>query len=323
MNVPDVGEGLALGVGESTYRFAMVGSDASVEATQRPIDTPRTPGEFFHTTARWVLDAAQNGAEWGVLGVPGPVSVEVNPDDSITQRMHLTNIPDLNPPEGFDPIAEMTNADPAVEELLDSGFTFLTVNDGDLAALAAAKLYGKGYEVVGDVINGRGTGGAIARRDLRFPHKDLFHPDPGLWEVGHTPASFDFPSQTPEAMISGLGIEKRFGKPANELALDDPVFKEVAHGIGHRVIELAILGSAELVVISGGIGIKAQHGYRQELHRVLNEFRRSRNPMADRVPMIKVPPKRMADTYELHGARGAMVSHLTRRAIAQRILTAD
>jgi hypothetical protein len=322
MQLPEIGEGLALGVGKGTYRFGMVGTDASVEATT-PINTPRTPGEFFYTTAQWVLEAAHSGAEWGVLGVPGPVSVEVDHDDKVTQRMQLTNLPDLNPPDGFDPIAQMINADSAVEDLMESGFTFLTVNDGDLAAQAGAKLFGDGFNVIGDVINGNGTGGALVRRDLRFPDHDLFHPDPGLWEIGHTPASFDFPSLTPEAIISGQAIEQRFGKPAHELAANDPIFTEIAHGIGLRVIELAIFGGVELVVISGGIGINAQHEYDEDLIRALDRFANSPNPMAGKVPEVKIPPRSMAQTYELHGAHGAMLSHLTRRAIDALVLDAD
>ncbi len=261
----------------------------------------------------------------GTAGAPGPVSVSVDSGDDVSQRVRVTNIEALSRKEGFDPIAEMVQADPAIHDLLESGeFTFLTVNDGDLAVQAGANLYGAGYNTVGDAINGSGTGGAIACRDTRFEDQEaVFHPLSGPWEVGHTPHSLDFPSQTSETTISGIAIEKSRGIPVEELDERDPAFLEVGTGLARVIINMGVLGGAELVVMSGGIGIGSQDTYKEELLRQIDRFANSTNPMADKTPVIKFPPKGKLQTYEMHGARKAILSHLTRRAIDSRIRAAD
>jgi predicted NBD/HSP70 family sugar kinase len=329
MKLPEVGEGLAFGVGASNYRTAVCDAEGNIENTFIT-PTPRTPEEFFAQTTRQTLNAAHDGARWAVLGVPGPVKVQSHPDGLVYQNFRVTNIPALHRREGFDPTEEMVKADPAILELLhDQEFNFLTVNDGDLAAQAAAHLYGRPnfddeyYETIADLINGTGTGGALVRRDTRFPNDNLFHPDPGLWEIGHSPISLLFPSRTYERTVSGPAVSNHLGIPAEELTADDPVFEEVAHGIGRLVLDFGIYGGADLVVVSGGFAIGTQEYYKENLKRLLDRFANSHNPMADKVPDVKFVSPEMADTYELHGARGAILSHLTRRAIDQLVLKAD
>jgi predicted NBD/HSP70 family sugar kinase len=328
MVLTEVGEGLAIGVGATNYRTALCDIEGNIdEGRSELVPTPRSSDEFFALTASQILNAAHNGSEWGVLGVPGPVKVTVTPGAKVYQNLRVTNIPALKRREGFDPVAEMIKADSAVERLIeDDGFTFLTVNDGDLAVQAAARLFGPNYDdghynVVGDIINGTGTGGAVARRDRRFPDARLFHTDPGLWELGHDPDSLSFPSRTPETTISGQAIASHLDKPVSELDATDPIFSEVAQGIAKLAVRLGIYAGAELVVISGGIGIGSQDYYRAELSRVLDSFAKSHNPMADKVPEIEYPDPKLADTYELHGARGAVRSHIVSLAIDELVRT--
>lgn len=319
MQLPKLGSGVAFAAGGTNLREALCDPEGNFD-NSRLLAVPKTQAGFFGHTARVLLEAGYNGATWGVLGVPGPVSVIVSPEDEVTQNLRVTNIPALSAKKGVDPIAKMIKADPAIADLLESGFTFLTVNDGDLAVQAGAKLYGEDYDVVADAINGTGTGGAVARRDKRFPRARLYHPDPGLWETGHEPSSHGFPSHTLETTISGSALEKHLGRPLDELKGKHPIHNEVAHGLGMMVVRFGLYAGAELVVMSGGVGINAQDHYKDELNRVLDGFRESGNPMADKVPDVTFPPHDMADTYELHGAHGAILSHLTRRAIDQLVI---
>jgi hypothetical protein len=325
MNVPEVGEGLCFGIGGTNYRIAECDATGDVGASYK-IPTPDNPEEFFGQAARTILDAADRGATWSVMGVPGPVSVEWDADGAVRQHMRVTNIPALR--KGFDPVAEMAKADPAAGRLLETGaFTHLTVNDGDLAAQAGAKLYGttdaRKYNVVADLIDGSGTGSAVTRRDNRFPEANLFHPDPGLWEIGHNLIDSGFPGRTYERSFSGPALAQVCEvADAKDIDHSDPIWKEVGRAMGSLSLILAINGGAELVVMSGGIGIGEQKGYKDEMQRSLDLFASSHNPMADKVPDVQFVPPEMADTYEMHGARGAIVSHLTRRAIDQLVYSA-
>lgn len=330
MNIPEIGSGVALGIGGTNYRVADCDPDGNVGDTFIT-STPQTPDMFFGETARRLLDAAERGASWVVLGLPGPVRTKVDlGTGKVMQNIRVTNVRALSEkanPAGFDPIAEMTKADPAIAELLapDSGFTYLAINDGDLAVQAAAKffasnLHGKPEEkqcdVVADLIIGTGVGGAIARRDGRFPKKNIFHPDPGSWEVGHIPLlSASYASHTYETTISGPALAKHCDKKATEIAPDDPIWQEVAHGVGGLVLNFAINGGAELVVVSGGTGVNARASYYDALMRTLDMFATSRNPQADKVPEVAFVPKDKVDTYELYGAHGAVLSHVTRIAV--------
>jgi hypothetical protein len=341
MKVPEVGEGIAFGIGGTYYREAECDVHGNVrENSVAVVKTPRTTAEFFAQTGRALLEAHERGAEWAVMGVPGPVKVEVDAEDNVSQNFRITNVPALSRSEGFDPIAEMGAQDPATQRLIENGFVFLTVNDGDLATQAAAHLYGdidksnlpedlqectkteRKYDVIADLIDGTGTGGAVVRRDKRFPSTRLFHPDPGLWEVGHIPVIPGFSSRTYEKTVSGTAIEAHCGKPAHELDTTDPIWEEIAHGLGGLVLNFAINGGAELVVLSGGTGIHGQENYKTDMSDMLHRFGKSRNPMADKVPDVRFAPRKIADTYEMYGAHGAVVSHLTTRAINQLVYAA-
>ena len=326
MQLPEIGEGVAFGIGKTNYRVAIC-DEEGIRGESNIISTPETPDVFFKQTVEDLLSAADEGARWAVMGVPGPVKVESHANGVVTQNFRVTQIPALSRDAGFDPIDSMILADPAADELFRSNdFTFLTVNDGDLAAQAAAHFFADDegepvYDVVADLIDGSGTGGAVVRRDKRFPGAKLFHPDPGLWEVGHHPISPIFPSRTIEKTISGPAIEKLTEKPNEELDPNDPIFKEVAQGLGSVIInDFTLNAGADLVVISGGFAVNTQENYWYDLECILEDFRKSPNPMSDKLPDIEYVKSEACDDYELYGARGAMLSFVTRQAIDQLVM---
>lgn len=325
MKVPEVGAGVCFGVGGTSYRVGEIDKQGNV-VDSYTVPTPDNPKEFFDQTLEVLLDAANRGATYAVLGVPGPVKVDVDEHDRVFQNFRITNVPALSRTEGFDPVGEMIHGNMPAQSLFNSDFTFLTVNDSDLAAQAAAKLYGdtrpidglrpRTYNVVADLINGTGVGGAIVRHDPRF-FPDVYHPDQGLWEIGHNGLThLGSPEQTYERAVSGPALEERTGKSIKELDQSgDKIWQEVAHDMGNLALLFAINGGAQLVVVSGGNAIKAQRHIKDEMQRMLNKFAESSNPMADKVPDLRFVPRDLEDTYEMYGARGAVVSHLARRAV--------
>ncbi len=321
MNIPEIGAGLVFGTGKTNLRVAQFEPSGEIMGELLVLGTPTTPKEFFAYTGRTILEAAADkGARWAVLGVAGPVSVKVDAEDGVTQNLRVTNIRALKRKRGFDPVREMTKHDPAVGKLLNSGeFTFLTVNDGDLAAQAGAKLFAEEQDsVVADIIDGSGTGGAAVIRDTRF-EEQLFHPLPGIWEMGHIPVSLDHPASTPEQSISGTALDGKFDRPIRDLEHNNPVFRTIARGMANIAIVFGVTAAPDLIVISGGIGIEAQDKFKEALEAEINWFTSSDNPMADKVAKARIvyPDVSMADTYELYGAPGAMRSHLTSRIINQ------
>jgi predicted NBD/HSP70 family sugar kinase len=241
--------------------------------------------------------------------------------------MRVTNIAALV--KGFDPIFEMTKAEPRFGRLIkDGAFTYLTINDGDLAAQAAARLYGtsetKRYSTIAALINGTGVGSAVVRRDRRLPDTNIFNPDPGLWEIGHTPHTITVPQDTHETSISGSALEAIKGQPTQNLEPSDPIWKKVAEAISTQIIHLGLYAGADLVVISGSNGI---HGYYEsDMRRLLAAFAASQNPMADKLPaVIIVPrePRNLTDAYELYGARGAIRSFIATRQINEIIHSSE
>ena len=325
MKVPQIGEGFAIGVGSTHFRAAGYDNNEEfVARTFEKIDVPKTREEFFAATASRLLESAHAGAKWAVLGVPGPVSVHVTDSGEVDQSFSITNIAGLNNSSGIDPIEGIISADSAADELFrDDEFNFLTINDGDMAAQAAAHLYAIYEDVVASEIDGTGTGGAVVRRDKRFKDQSIWHPDAGLWEIGHEPLSMVLPDVTIETLISGKGIEDRLGMKAELLESNDPHFNTVAHMLGKLAFNFGIKAGAELVVISGGVGIGARSNYMNQLNDVLLRMRESKNPMSKKLPAVQIVKDSHADTYEMYGAPGAMRSWLIRRKIDELVAQAD
>ncbi len=68
MNLPEVGQGLALGVGKANFRVAMMDEEGIMGRMSRTA-TPVTPEAFFGKTASMFLHAAYDEeATWGLLG---------------------------------------------------------------------------------------------------------------------------------------------------------------------------------------------------------------------------------------------------------------
>lgn len=329
MRIPEIGPGIAVGIGATNYREIFLAPTGEPIGPEVRFPTPHDPDEFNAALARTMLYASEQGVGWGIVGNPGPAETIISNDGVYSSRMRVTNIKGLDMPKGFDPVSEMSRVEPAFGRLVDAGFNLSVANDGNMAVLAASCLYADGllgqqFDVVGSGIVGTGVGGALARRDPRFPALGVFHPDPGLWEVGHTLRSpFEF-GDTKERALAGPAIANRFHLSADVLAPDDSYWEEFTGGVGSLALDLALLGGAELVVFSGGVASGRFDAYGSQLKAFMEDFRHSDNPMADRVPIIKIAPEKVEGvSFELHGAHGIVRSQLVQHEIDKLIAASE
>ena len=124
-----VESGVCLGFGGTNARRAVC-EDGDVRGFTS-VETPPKPREFFSWMARQVLQAGHDGHKWLVAGYPGPVT----PDGRLVGP--LANVSGMDKKQ-YNLNEELSAADAAAGRLLDEGFILVGVNDGNLAAHAAA-----------------------------------------------------------------------------------------------------------------------------------------------------------------------------------------
>ena len=143
-----------------------------------------------------------------------------------------------------------------LERELDARVAFDT--DVNAAALAEFK-WGAGRESdpVLYLTIGTGIGGGFVV-DGR-PIKGLVHPEIGHVRLPRDPRRDPFPGGCPfhgdcfEGLASGHTIAKRLGRPADEVADDDPFCELEAHYIALAVQDMTLTLSPRKVILGGGI----------------------------------------------------------------------
>jgi predicted NBD/HSP70 family sugar kinase len=303
MNAVATETGVVLGFGGTNARVGVC-HEGDVQGFTS-IETPEHPREFFGWMARQVLGAADMGNNWLVAGFPGPVS----PDGTMAGPM--ANVPGLAK-EQYHLARELTAADPAVGRLLQEGFTLVAVNDGELAAQAAADRIGNyGFDRTAALILGTGVGAGIVDRDHAYENvsrADRSNPT----EIGHILLSGD-PVDTFENAVSGPALKRVYGKDARDLPASHPAWKKVGESAGRLSTILGVMNGVELVVPCGGIGAGASDKYGPHLRSMIDTYREHGNgPQKLFLPEIIPVPQADAQIFEMFGGEGVMRDFATR-----------
>lgn len=263
--------------------------------------TPAESEEFFRWMSDKMVQGAAKGAVWTVIGVPGIV------EQTKKEQMvgPLPNVPGLADKSHALKL-ELTAANPYMAGLLQGGFPVVAVNDGLLAAFAAAEQFGdyrgRRYNSIAYVIVGTGVGAAVVRRQ----RDGTFRPSEGPFEIGHTPLAHDL-DETFETAISGPNLHRKHGVKAEHLPREHQAWEEVGQHLGQMIMKLGMVGGADLVVIGGGVGSYAYLHYYPYLEAYLEKFRDSANAVQRRaVPKVIAVSPEDTQTFEMYGAEGVM-----------------
>lgn len=296
-----VDPGFVLGFGGTNARTA-VSSDGDIEKFKSTA-TPDKPTGFFAWTARQILDAAHDGSNWVVAGFPGLVS----PDGKIIGPME--NVQGLEKKQ-YDFMAELIAADSAMGEL---EIPIIPVNDGELAAHAAADTIGKyQYGKTASLIVGTGVGAGIVNLDPSYGNvcrADRTNPV----EIGHVILGNE-PWETHENWVSGTAIEHEFGIKPEDLPADHHVWNRVGTRVGQMASLLGLMNGANLVVPCGGVGAGGSNYYKASLDYTIKAINQRGNA-AQRalLPEIVPVPQADAQTFELRGGESVMRDFLAPR----------
>jgi hypothetical protein len=293
-----VGPGAILAYGGTNARVANYENGDVTNFNFRP--TPGRPDRFFKWTARQLLQAAHDGREWLVVGVPGPIGED---DDTIGP---MSNVKGMSKRQ-FSMREKLRKADPAVGDVIEEGFNLVVVNDGTLAAHAAAiRMSNEHNNRVAALIVGTGIGAGVVDRDPQQP--DIFRTDHDRpYEIGHKIARIgSFKSF--EQLYAGPAIEAQYDDP-RKLDLRHQVWGKVAWAVLKLSTDLGQDNGVDLVVPCGGIGSGASWKYGPKLTGLTTKFLRSdevNNVRRSLLPEIVPAPPKDCDIFEMYGAEGVM-----------------
>lgn len=305
MSELDLGPGTCLAFGGTNARVGLLADGDIVD--YRCKDTPSDPYEFASWMARQTLEASGRGDEWVVAGFPGAVT----PDGSLVGPMpSVGGMKDRQ----FDLGHEMTVADPAVGRLFEEGFTLINVNDGELAAQAAAvRVAEERHNKIGIIIIGTGNGAGIVQRDKLLPV--VFRPDRSCpTEIGHNFTSDD-PTETYENTIAGPALARAYGMDPRDMAPNHPAWRKVGVKTAQLVMMMGLMQGAELIVPTGGVGAGASDKYGPHMKHMLQQVHELGNAQQRKfMPEVVTIDPSEAQTFELHGAQGVMRDFMSRAA---------
>jgi predicted NBD/HSP70 family sugar kinase len=297
-------QGVVFGIGGTNAR---VGTSLEGNMEGFRIEaTPDQPDEFFRWMARQTLEAADSGAQWAVAGFPGPVSR----DGSMIGPM--VNVPGLSK-TALNMQTKLGLAEPAFERLIGDGFDVFAVNDGELAAQAAAHHTDTLiHNTVAALIIGTGVGAGIVNRDQANPN--VYRADQTPSEIGHIPRSTD-PSDTFENSISGTALEKAYGVSTKELPSNHPAWKRVGETAAQLCMLLGLTHGVERIVLCGGVGSGAADYYLKQTLDIIDSYGEFGNSTQNVfLPLVTAVPRTETDSFELHGGYGVVSDFTTRPA---------
>ena len=325
--IPDLG--VAIGIGGTNIRRSFIQEGELFLPKSSPV--PTQVESYVGEIASIIVAAKSFGAEYAVVGHPGPVSADgstVGP---------LANVAGLK--DSSYKINELlAEADPAVRELIKDGFPIHHVNDGTLAAHAVSEKLASpdhtSYTRPAVVIVGSGVESGIVQNHPDYANiriSDPKNPD----EVGQVVCDEDT-GETYEQRYSGTGIKTRRAlrdPDLSKLSASDTIWQEEGRGIGNIISLLGLIRGVDLVVPTGGIGALGREKWAPHMERYLedkiNGSPRAGKPFnktqIDALPAIQyVPLDGTIDPhfFELLGGIGVVRESLLKQHLARAAMSA-
>jgi len=214
-----------------------------------------------------VLESLSRSRPFDALGIASFGPIDVNPQSATYGRFRKTPKPGWS---GFDLLTPLTQTYPELPIGLDT--------DVNGAALGE-KRWGEAKELDTFVYVTVGTGLGVGLVVGDQPVHGLLHPEAGHIRVrrhpddgyaGHCP----FHGDCCEGLSCGPAIEARTGQKAETLPPDHAVWGMVGDYLGQLFCNLALITSAERILVGGGVGLNEPvlRASRQACHRLLNGY---------------------------------------------------
>jgi len=279
----------------------LVACGSGPEDLTPPVRIPTTDPA---TTMAAIIDAIRAAVAVhgpvGAVGVAGFGPLVLDPADPAHGRIAATPKPGWSGTDIVGPLAAAL----CVPVAIDTDVNGSALGEG--AWGAAQGLRDFAYVTVG---TGIGVGLVVDGR----PVHGARHPEAGHLPVRRDPARDPFAGSCPfhgdclEGLASGPAIRARCGRPAEEIAADDPVWDLVGDYLGQLCATLLLTTSPRRIIIGGGVGERSDllPRIRRATDRILAGY------LPDGAERVIVPPGRPG----LSGLLGALV--LARTASAR------
>lgn len=203
-------------------------------------DPEETLGAIEHVLTRWVQRCHPVA-----LGLASFGPLDLDPRSALYGHITATTKPGWR--------------DADIATRLSRGTGLPTGIDTDVAGAALAEQRWGGAAGLSSFVYvtvGTGVGAGIVVGGQ--PIRGLGHPEAGHMHVARMagdswPGACTFHGDCVEGLASGFAIEQRAGRPASQIAADDPVWVAAAHAIAGLCHNLVMAAAPERILIGGGV----------------------------------------------------------------------
>ncbi len=237
-----------------TKIIAAIGSGpgAGILARER-FTTGDDPAQVLMRVTSWMQDASHRVGQVTAIGIASFGPLDLDPRSSTHGCITTT------PKHGWkctDVLAPFRRAFPGLPIALDTDVNGAAIGEGRWGA-------GQGLDDFIYITVGTGIGGGAIVRGK--PVHGLVHP-----EMGHIPmpraegdrfaGACAIHGRCWEGLCAGPAIAARAGRPAEDLAADDPTWEAVTQSMGHALATMTLMLSPRRIIIGGSVRKAGQLG---------------------------------------------------------------